>query len=125
MRRRSYLNFNLTTSKDFYLRNGSTISDLQMLVAISLLKDLDVNPDKQNLGSLFQIHPNRIAAKIKRMEKRNLVDGCTCPCGTSTVMTDAGLAKYHEFQLWVGTMLDLPLPLNEVQKKAIIWPLPL
>ena len=87
---------------EYYLRDSSTISDLDFLKAVwdtppygKKLEDDDVMIDSwrnlYDVAKRLKIHPNRVRAKMRRLKKRELLDGCTCSCrGDLTIMPKGG-----------------------------------
>ena len=84
--------------KPDYNRPAVTISDISMLRAItvlSLMKDAERGVQDSwamvpELAGLFDINPKRIRSKMRRMMKRNLIDGCDCGCRGDIYILKAG-----------------------------------
>ena len=93
--------------EDLYLRNGSTITDDEFIIAVTRLRKgrrdhlYGVVPVEQKnivvlvdeLASYFKIHRNRIRSKLRRMVKRGLAQGCPCGCRGDIVLTELGQAR--------------------------------
>ena len=84
--------------EDLYLRNGSTITDDEFIIAVTRLRKgrrdhLYGVVLVDELASYFKIHRNRIRSKLRRMVKRGLAQGCPCGCRGDIVLTELGQAK--------------------------------
>ena len=92
---------------DPYLRNGSTISDDDFIIAVTRLRKrrfdhiygvTQISSSQvvvlvDELASYFKIHRNRIRSKLRRMVKRGLAQGCPCGCRGDIVLTELGQAR--------------------------------
>lgn len=92
-----------------YIRSSATISDLEFAQAIAKVRTLrdPLYPDQVwikgqgfswrydwvqfwDLEPLFDIHPNRLRSKLRRMIRRGLAEGCTCGCRGDIYLTPKG-----------------------------------